>query len=140
MVTETSGDLSTDELAVLMIAEKGESMIPIGRWEEPIKSLAAKGYMTQAIKGALGSVNYIITDAGRRACIDDEDAELRGILTMRTRVAERRSSAQHSVEQAAIHLAAAAKASAALTGDPLEIAARRWHEPILRRALELLNG
>ena len=140
MATETSGELTTDELAVLMIAEKGELMIPIGRWEAPIKSLAAKGYMTQAIKGALGAVNYIITDAGRRACIDDEESEARNLLAMNNKFVERRSSAQHSVEQAAIHLANAARASAALTGDPLDIAARRWHEPVLRRALELLNA
>ena len=37
--------LSNDEMSVLMIAAQGQTMLPIGRWEEPTKSLAAKGFM-----------------------------------------------------------------------------------------------
>ena len=54
--------LSDDERTVLMIAAAGQSMIPIRRWERPVKSLAAKGYLER-----LDDVNYVITAAGRAA-------------------------------------------------------------------------
>src|ERR1700722_17335069 len=55
-------DLTDDEFTLLEIASHGESMIPIGRWERPLKSLAKKGLMF-----ANDSVNYVITEAGRTA-------------------------------------------------------------------------
>jgi hypothetical protein len=55
-------DISGDEFTLLEIASHGESMIPIGRWEKPLKSLAQKGMMF-----ANDSVNYVITEAGRAA-------------------------------------------------------------------------
>ena len=55
-------DLTDDEFALLEIASHGESMIPIGRWERPLKALATKGLMF-----ANDSVNYVITDGGRAA-------------------------------------------------------------------------
>ena len=135
-----SSNLNSDEVTVLMIANRGESMIPIGRWETSVKSLADKGYMTQAIQGALGPVNYIITDAGRRALAADEDDDIRQMIVASNRVVNARTQAQHSVEQAAKHLADAARASVLGTGDSPEQAARRWHEQVLRRALEMING
>lgn len=59
--------LSEDERAVLMIASAGQSMIPIGRWERPVLSLAAKGYLRK-----LDDVNFEITDAGRAASLSAE--------------------------------------------------------------------
>jgi hypothetical protein len=69
--------LSNDERTILMIACAGESMIPIGRWERPVKSLAAKGYLKM-----IDHVNYVITAAGRRASEAAErevDARLRQV-------------------------------------------------------------
>ena len=60
--TEILPPLSDDERTVLMIACGGTSLIPIGRWEGPVKSLAAKGYLER-----LDDVNYVITAAGRAA-------------------------------------------------------------------------
>lgn len=64
---EVTMPLSEDEWAVLMIACAGSSMIPIGRWERPVLSLAAKGYLRK-----LDDVNFVITDAGRAASLSAE--------------------------------------------------------------------
>lgn len=59
--------MTTDELTVLMIAVGGESMIPIGRWEAPIRALTERGLLR-----ALDAVNFVITDAGRAAVKAEE--------------------------------------------------------------------
>ena len=62
-------------LTVLMIAASGASMIPIGRWEKPVKGLARRGVLR-----AEDAVNYVITDAGRAASESaerDADEDLR---------------------------------------------------------------
>lgn len=55
----TEQQLSADEEAVLTIAAQGESMIPLGRWEEPVLRLAQLGYMHKN-----DQFNYVITPAG----------------------------------------------------------------------------
>ena len=67
--------LTDDERSVLMIAAEGEYMIPMGRWEVPIKSLAARGYMRM-----LDAVNYVITPAGRVASEAAENDAIRGMI------------------------------------------------------------
>lgn len=73
--------LTDDERAVLMIAAQGQYMIPMGRWEKPILSLAVRGLMRK-----LDDVNYVITEAGRLASGDAEDDAVRGMLNARNRV------------------------------------------------------
>jgi hypothetical protein len=80
MTAETIAPLTEDERAVLMIAERGEYMIPMGRWERPIKSLAARGFMRM-----IDSVNYVITEAGRLASSAAEDDAIRDWLKIGTR-------------------------------------------------------
>ena len=65
-------DLTDDEFTVLLLADSGESMIPIGRWKAPILSLTTKGFMRKN-----DEVNYSITAAGRaaRAARDAEDED-----------------------------------------------------------------
>ena len=73
--------MTDDEYTVLMIAAEGESMIPIGRWEEPIRTLTLAGLMRK-----LDQVNYVITQAGRCAMVDEEsqrDGALKKVLTSR---------------------------------------------------------
>lgn len=67
-MSEIITPLNIDERAVLLIAMRGESMIPIGRWKEPILSLAARGLMRRR-----DDVNYVITDAGMKASEVAED-------------------------------------------------------------------
>lgn len=73
--------LTDDERAVLMIAAQGQYMIPMGRWEKPILSLAVRGLMRK-----LDDVNYVITEPGRLASDDVEDDAVRGMLNARNRV------------------------------------------------------
>jgi hypothetical protein len=54
--------LSDDEFTVLMIAAEGQSMMPIGRWQEPVESLVAKGFLKEHDK-----FNCVITPTGREA-------------------------------------------------------------------------
>lgn len=66
---EILAPLTDDERAVLMIASQGAPMIPIGRWERPIKALARRGFMQM-----LDAMNYVITEAGRAAMNSAEQA------------------------------------------------------------------
>lgn len=127
-------ELSDDEFAVLCIANKGESMIPIGRWKEPTLSLARRGLLH-----ANDPSNYVITAAGRVACCESEDASLRQVLESGAKVANARTQAQQSIEQAALHLSYAAKASAVATGDPVMFCLDKWLPSIRERAVEILK-
>lgn len=82
-VSETLSPLSNDEVAVLSIAAYGQSMIAIGRWEEPTKSLVRRGFLRDATGDLF---NCYITDAGRAAieAYDaDMDREIRQVLEKR---------------------------------------------------------
>lgn len=130
-------DLTPDERTVLMIAAEGQSMIAIGRWEQPIDSCVAKGLMERADK-----FNNFISAKGRAALdLEDkaDDSYYRGILETAAKVRNQRQQAIMSAEQAAQHLAYAARASAPATGDTLENAARQWSVAVLEKALEILK-
>lgn len=62
-------NLSRDEETVLLIATKGERMMPIGKWKAPVETLTAKGLLvTQPNPGdPTGNFNCVITPAGRAA-------------------------------------------------------------------------
>ncbi|MFA5897698.1 MAG: hypothetical protein WC829_01165 [Hyphomicrobium sp.] len=64
-------DLTDDEFTLLMIADNGESLAPIGRWKQSILALTARGLLQRN-----NEVNYGITLAGKeaRAARDHEDA------------------------------------------------------------------
>jgi FkbM family methyltransferase len=66
--------MTDDELTVLMIAAQGESMIPIGRWKQPIESLTARGLMR-----CFDTANYGITALGQQA-VKQEEKERDGAL------------------------------------------------------------
>ena len=131
-------ELTSDEFTVLLLAEKGESMIPIGRWKEPILSLAGKGLLQKN-----DEVNYAITLAGREACAERnraDEGDLSKLLGGLHAINKTQTSARQHVEQAAQHLAAAAKESAVVTGDTPTHALREWSKAALTRALELLSA
>ena len=72
-------DLTTDEFAVLLLADDGASMMPIGRWEKPVKALASLGLLRKA-----DEVNYVITPAGsaaRQARDAGDEADLQRLLS-----------------------------------------------------------
>ena len=63
-------ELSDDEFAILMIADQGEPMMPIGRWKAPVESLLRRGFLRRvpSIQDPAGTFNSAITEEGRRAC------------------------------------------------------------------------
>ncbi len=128
--------LTEDELTVLMIAAEGESMIAVGRWQKPIESLLQKGYM--ASRGG-DNFNCVITDTGRTAAREAEDAPFRELIETGSKIGATQKGIRDFAEQAAQLLAKAARASHSAVGDAPEYAAKKWSEIILRRALEVLR-
>ena len=128
-------ELTADEESVLSIASTGESMIPIGRWKEPTLELTRRGLMR-----ANDPSNYFITDAGRKALAQNEDEPFRQILESGNKIANERAQIQQSIEQAALHLSFAAKASSLMTGETPEVALSKWIVPAQDRAKELLKN
>jgi len=131
--------ITDDERTVLMIADRGEYMLAIGRWELPIKSLAKRGLLASQILN--GGPQYTITEAGRtelNAAEHEEDQQLREIIN---RSSATLASIRGKAEQSAQLLAQAAKESEQATGDSPKVAAERWSEMILKRALDIIaNG
>lgn len=80
-------DLTDDEQTVLMIAAAGESMMPIGRWEQPVEHLVELGFLerhnkfnntiTEAGRKALGGAPEAIDDALAKALINKHNAGVR---------------------------------------------------------------
>ena len=130
--------LSNDEMSVLMIAAQGQTMLPIGRWEEPTKSLAAKGFMKCEILA--GGPQYMITEAGRAAMEKGDDDNIRAIIETTSEVGTTQKEARVGAETAAQMLAKIVKLSTPITGDIPETAARRWSTIILNRALDIINN
>ena len=131
-------EISDDEFSVLMIAKQGQSMIPIGRWKSPVLNLAQKGLLQ-----CVDSVNYVITPQGEAACDErdkDDDSAYRQILESSNKIANARTQAQQSVEQAALHLSFAAKAASLATGDPFVACLDKWLPVARERAIELLKN
>lgn len=127
-------DLTQDELAVLLIAAEGESMMPIGRWEAPVASLVAKGYLH-----ANDKFNNVITEAGRKACGKAEDDNVRALLTTSRAIVEGRQKSIARAEELAILLAELATYSSPITGDDKVKSLREWAKVILERAKGLLT-
>lgn len=88
-------ELTQDEFTVLLIAAEGESMIPIGRWKWSILSLTERGLMRKN-----DDVNYAITEEGKNACKDRDEADdkaLRDLLARNSKAIEARAE-EESVE------------------------------------------
>jgi hypothetical protein len=134
-------DLSADELTVLMIAARGESMMSIGRWKAPTESLIARGYLRPRPSNGdpEGHHNAVITDEGRAVCKVEEDAPFKALIETGSKIGATQKGIRDFAEQAAQLLAQAARASNKVTGDAPEYAAEQWSGIILRRALEILR-
>jgi len=72
-------DLTNHEFAVLLLADDGDSLIPIGIWEKPIKTLATLGLLKKQ-----DGANYVITPEGHAARIardENDEAAMQRILS-----------------------------------------------------------
>ena len=75
-------DLTQDEFTVLLIAAEGESMMPIGRWKEPLLSLTARELMYKN-----DDFNFVITALGRKAIMErneTDEADLKRLMNGKT--------------------------------------------------------
>jgi hypothetical protein len=71
MSEQRLSELSDDEFTILLIADQGEALIPIGRWSAPVQHLVQLGYLRPLGNPGdpTGSVNNIITAAGKVALL-----------------------------------------------------------------------
>lgn len=134
-------DLSQDELTVLLIAAKGEPMMPIGRWKAPTESLVKLGYMKPHPNrfDPSGYFNVYITPEGQAAVEKAEDAPFREMLQVNTAIQHETAKIRAHAEQIAVQLVDLANASHKVTGDTPVTALENWSRTILTRALELLK-
>ena len=125
-------NLTDDERTVLMIAQEGESLAAIGRWEQPIEHLVELGYLNQHDK-----FNNMITPAGRTAINQANDAvdgaAARALIGSRNKQVVHKHS-----EDMASELAEMAKALSLATGDEPLVALQRCVAAVRDRAIELL--
>lgn len=135
-------DLTDDEYTILMLADQGQNMMAIARWEKPTDSLVAKGLLTRRDK-----LNHEITDAGRKAVKerakgDDKafDDAARNWLNQGIQQRNLQTQAYHSLEQAAIHLSHLIRTSCLATGDTPEAALRNWLPILSEKVQEKLRG
>jgi hypothetical protein len=133
-------DLTQDELTVLLIAAEGERMMPIGRWEAPAQSLLTKGYLQRNVspQDPSGMHNLTITSAGRKACAEGEDANMRALVGVGNEIVQAHRKTAARAEELAVLLVELATYSSSVTGDDKVKALRKWGKTVLERALELL--
>lgn len=134
-------DLSDDELTVLMIAQQGERLIPIGRWEQPVQSLVAKGFLRPQPNSAdpNGNFNNVITEKGKALLLQKEDAPFREMIDVNNRIVHAQHDLAATSERIAVELATMARTSATVLGHDRTHALREWSRQILKRALELIG-
>jgi len=130
-----SQPLTDDEYTCLMIMAQGGMLAAIGRWDKSCDALVERGLATRHDK-----FNHSITDLGRKALDGCETGDAMAILGNAPMVVDAHESARINVEQAAQCLAAAARATAPVTGDDIVTALLRWNVQCLKRAQELLRG
>ena len=131
--------ITQDERTVLMIVNRGEYMLAIGRWELPIKSCAKQGFLKSEF--IAGGPQYTITEAGHTELDVAEHEENQQLANIINSSSATLASIRGKAEQSAQLLAQAAKESEQATGDAAKVAAERWSEMILKRALDIIaNG
>lgn len=134
-------DLSQDELTVLLIAAKGEPMIPIGRWKAPTEQLVARGYIKPHCHPGdpTGHFNNYITPEGRVACAQADDDTFHDSVMVSSTIEHEHRKIRANAEAIAVQLVDLAQASNKVTGDPPVEALEKWTRLILKRALEMLK-
>ena len=129
--------LSDDEFTVLSIADKGESMMPLGRWEQPVEHLVELGYLERADK-----FNNYITSAGKQVVAEyNKSLEAHDDTLARKMIAlhNNRVAYKQVGEKLAEQMAAMAKAAADITGDEPTVALQKCVAAVRDRAIELLG-
>jgi len=134
-------DLSQDELTVLLIAAKGEAMMPIGRWRAPAERLVEKGFLKPQphLGDPTGFFNLHITPAGRSEVQRDEQDTMLTMASLSAAIEHDTRKIRADAEQIATQMVDLALASSKVTGEPPLEAMAKWGKLIGQRALELLK-
>lgn len=137
-------DLTNDEKTVLLIAQAGGPMAPIGRWKAPVESLAAKGFLKPHCHPGdpTGHFNMHITDAGKDAAVEldrEDDVALGQLLETASRTGHIQHKCAAHAEQIAVQMVDLVELSIQATGDSKEFTAKHWNGVIGRRVLEMLK-
>lgn len=134
-------DLSQDELTVLLIANEGDRMMPIGRWGAPSRSLLARGYLqpNPSPQDPTGNFNLTITAIGRQAVTKDEDDTARQMIEANNNLVTGKQQARSQAEAIAVQMVDLVELSIKVTGGSRQDALRRWSDMILVRAQELMR-
>jgi hypothetical protein len=137
-------DLSPDELTVLLIAAKGEPMMPIGRWKDPARSLLDKGFLSPncSPQDPDGMFNLRITPAGQAAAEHEDtiyDSQLDQMITQSNVIAHEQKKARAHAEQIAVQLVDLAEVASRVTGESRVDVLRQWAKVILERSLEMMR-
>ena len=130
----TVPNITPDERTVLEIAARGESMMPIGRWEKPVESLVAKGLLRRVDK-----FNNYITPEGYKALGEEREEADDKLFRALTRVHKGRVTYERTGEEVAKGLAAMAKEAVKATGDDLQVALKQCAKAVEDRASEILR-
>ena len=136
--------MTNDEKTVLLIAAKGEPMMPIGRWRAPAEALVGKKYLKPSPHDGdpTGFFNLRITAAGRQAVEEIErgdDEALRDMVMLNSSIQHEQRKLRATAEQIAVHLVDLATATQAVTGEPPATALENWALVICKRALEMVK-
>ena len=128
-------DLTQDELTMLLIAAKGEPMMPIGRWRESAETLVKKGLLQpRPHAGDLtGFFNLCITAAGKLQAEQEDsdfDGQLRTMLDVTNQIQHAQNQARASAEQIAVQLVNLTELSVKVTGEAKVKALREWSKVI----------
>jgi len=135
-------DLTTDEQTVLLIAAKGERLMPIGRWKEPVESLVLKGLLVRERHPGdpTGHFNNVISPAGRAAA-NDLDTEFDNVLGAMVAQAQThtRDRFRADAERIAAMMVELARASSEATAEDVGVALKNWTKSIVARTREMVK-
>lgn len=131
------GNLTDDEVAVLMIAAGGNNMLAIGRWARPVENLTFLGLLHKQ-----DAFNYVITPNGRKLLDDRQREENDEFKHAFAQLNAARNATMQSIDlagEAALKLSQAARAAALISGNTPSQEVWTLGEQIKLRALELLK-
>ena len=133
-------NFTTDEQTVLLIAARGERLIPIGRWKEPVESLTKRGFLVRERHAGdpTGHFNNVISPAGR-AAVEELDTAYDEVAAVSQSIGNAHVRLRADAERIAAMMAALARESVAVTGETEVISLRNWTKVIVKRALEMVK-
>ncbi len=125
---------TNDEIVCLSIMHDGTNMLAIGRWKEPIESLAKQGLARQ-----IDAFNYVATKEGKIAAEQFDEKQSDDVLRIHRQIADVRGQARACLETAAKNLAEAAQCQNKLTGEEPNKVAWTLGQDIVKLALGMLK-